>query len=92
MSLPIQVGSILIDESPRITQLLGLESDPYSGNWRLVKPLTGFSLDQKIRKSKWNFFFMAPELKAVIFGALGIRKMQNALNRILKKMARATLQ
>ena len=86
MSLGIHVGSILIDESPRITQLLGLESDPYSGNWRLVKPLTGFSLDQKIRESKWNFFFMAPELKAVIFGALGIRKMQNALNRILKKV------
>jgi len=33
----IQVGSILIEESPRMTQVLGLESEPYSGNWRLVK-------------------------------------------------------
>jgi hypothetical protein len=82
----IQVGSILIEESPRITQVLGLESEPYSGNWRLVKVLPGFALDRKIRASGWNFFFMATEVKAMIFGALGTNKIQKALKRILEKV------
>src|SRR5436853_7017710 len=85
MPLPINVGAILIDESPRITQLLGLECEPYSGNWRLVEALSGFSLERKIRTSGWNFFFMATEVKAIIFGALGANKIQNALKRILQR-------
>jgi len=86
MSSPIQVGTVLIDESPLITQLLRFESEPYSGNWRLVKGLTGLSLDRKIRLSGWNFFFMATEVKATIFGALGANKLRNALTRILQKV------
>jgi hypothetical protein len=82
----IQVGSILIEESPSMTQVLGLESEPYSGNWRLVKLLGGFSLDRRIRASGWNFFFMATEVKAMIFGALGTKKIQKALTRILEKV------
>jgi hypothetical protein len=82
----IEVGTVLVEESPRMTQLLGLESEPYSGNWRLVKVLAGFSLDRKIRASGWNFFFMATEVKAIIFGALGTKNIQNALKRILEKV------
>ena len=33
----IHVGAVLIEESPRMTQVLGLESEPYSGNWCLNK-------------------------------------------------------
>ena len=80
----VQVGAILIEESP-LTQLLGLEREPYSGNWGLVKALDGFALDRKIRASGWNFFFMAAEVKAMFFGALGAKKIQNAVKRILEK-------
>lgn len=86
MSLPIQVGAVLIDESPRIAQLLRFESEPYSGNWRLVKGLTGFSFDRMIRLSGWNFFFMATEVRAIIFGALGTNKLHNAMTRMLQKV------
>jgi hypothetical protein len=82
----VQVGAILIEESPRMTQLLGLESEPFSGSWSLIKVLNGFTLDRKIRASGWNFFFMAAEVKAVFFGALGAKKIQNALKRILRKV------
>jgi hypothetical protein len=82
----IQVGSILIEESPQMTQVLGLESEPYSGNWRLVKVLRGFALDRKIRASGWNFFFMATEVKTMIFGALGTNKIQKSVKRILDKV------
>ena len=86
LSIHVHVGAILIDQTPRITQLLGFESEPYSGNWRLVRALSGFSLDQTIRASGWNFFFMATEVKAIIIGTLGANKIQNALKRILQEV------
>jgi len=82
----VQVGTVLIEESPLMRQRLGLESELYLGNWSLVKVLDGFALDTKIRVSGWNFFFMATEVKAMIFGALGANKIQNALKRILEKV------
>jgi hypothetical protein len=82
----VQVGAILIEEWPLMTQLLGLESEPYSGNWSLVKVPDGFALDRKIRASGWNFFFMAAGLKTMFFGAIGAKKIHNALQRILGKV------
>jgi hypothetical protein len=84
----VQVGAILIEDWPLATQCLGLESQPYSGNWSLVKVLDGFALDRKIHASGWNFFFMATQVKAMFFGALGAEKIQNALKRILRKVKR----
>jgi hypothetical protein len=82
----VQVGAILIEDWPLATQCLGLESEPYSGNWSLVKVLDGFALDRKIHAAGWNFFFMATQVKAMFFGALGAEKIQNALNRIFRKV------
>jgi hypothetical protein len=86
MSTAVQIGSILIEEGPRMKQLLGLESEPYSGNWSLVSVPDGLDLDQKIRASGWNYFFMADEVTAVFLGPLGPQKIQNALKRILGKV------
>ena len=82
----VQVGTVLIEEWPLMHQLLGLESEPYSGNWNLVKVLDGLTLDRKIHASGWNFFFMAAEVKAMFFGALGAKKIEHALKRILGKV------
>jgi hypothetical protein len=82
----VQVGAILIEEWPLMTQVLGLESEPYSGNWSLVKVLDGSALDRKIRASGWNLFFMAAEVKTMFFGALGAKNIENALKRILEKV------
>ena len=35
----IQVGSILVKESPLMPELLGLEIEHYSGTWGLVEAL-----------------------------------------------------
>jgi hypothetical protein len=84
MPQEVQVGTILMSECP---QLLGLESEPYSGDWRVVKALDGSALDRKIRAAGWNFFFIASEVKVMFFGALGAKKIQHALNRILGKVS-----
>jgi hypothetical protein len=82
----VQVGTILIEDRPFIAQVLGLESEPYSENWSVVKALDSFALDRKIHAAGWNFFFMAAEVKGMFFGALGAKKIQNALKRILGKV------
>ncbi|MBZ5720123.1 MAG: hypothetical protein LAO03_07055 [Acidobacteriia bacterium] len=86
MATTVQVGTILIKEWPLMSQLLGLESEPYSGDWSLVKALDAVALDHKIHAAGWNFFFMAAEIKVTVFGALGTTKIQDAVKRILGKV------
>ena len=88
MPLDIKVGAILIEDWPLATQSLGLKSEPYSGKWSLVNTPDSFALDRKIHAAGWNFFFMATQVKAMFFGALGAKKIQNALKRILGKVKR----
>jgi len=62
MPQEVQVGTILMSEC---SQLFGLESEPYSGDWRVVKALDGFAFDRKIRAAGWNFCFIASEVSEV---------------------------
>ena len=82
----VQVGSILMKEWPEMKQLLGLESEPCSGEWSLLKVIDGFALDRKIHAAGWNFFFMATQVRASFFGFIGEEKMHSALKRILAKV------
>ncbi|MFZ0200320.1 MAG: hypothetical protein WB523_09070 [Candidatus Sulfotelmatobacter sp.] len=82
----IQVGTILMKDWPVMTQRLGVESEPCSGEWSLLKVLDGFTLDRKIHAAGWNFFFMAGEVKVTFLGSLGAVKIQDALKRILEKV------
>jgi hypothetical protein len=86
MTPTLQVGTILIEDRPRIMQFLGLESDPYTGGWSVVRGLDGFGLDRKIHAAGWNFFFMAAEVKLTFLGSLGTAKIQNAMRRILAQV------
>jgi len=86
MTPRIQVGAILIEDRPLVTQILDLESEPYSGNWSMVKAIDGFALDRKIHAAGWNFFFMAEEVKATVFGSLAAKSIQKALKRIFLKV------
>lgn len=87
MTPSVQVGTILIgEESPRMVEALALQSEPYFGRWSVVKALDGVSLDDKIHAARWNFFFMAAEVKVMFFGAIGATKVQEALQRILRKV------
>ena len=67
-------------------KMLGLECEPYSGEWTLLKALDVRALDLKIHAAGWNFFFMASEVKAMSFGSLGAAKVHHALKRISAKV------
>jgi len=83
MPQDVRVGTILMLGWP---QLFGLESESYSGDWSVVKAHDGLALDRKIRAAGWHFFFIASEVKVMFFGALGAKKIQHALDRILGKV------
>src|ERR1700676_4478098 len=86
MTATVQVGTILIEHRPAMAQALGLQSEPYSTNWGVVKALDGFALDRKIHAAGWNFFFMAEEITVMVFGARGGKNNQNAVKRMLRKL------
>jgi hypothetical protein len=86
MAQTVQAGTILMKEWPGMTQLAGLESEPCSAGWSLLKVLDGSALDRKIHAAGWNFFFMAAEVKTMFFGSLRASKVQSALKRILAKV------
>ena len=73
-------------ETPEMTQILGLKSEPCSGSWSVVKPLDGLTLDHTIHAAGWNFFYMAAEVKVMFFGAVGAAKIQSAVKRLLEKV------
>jgi len=83
----IQAGAILITEWPPSTPLQGVESQPYFGKWSVVTGLDGFALDRKICASGWHFFFLAGDVNAIFIGAVGAKKIQNAMKRILRTVA-----
>lgn len=86
MTANVQVGSILIDDRPQITQALGFKNEYYSGTWNLVKGFDAFSLDRKIHAAGWNFFFMVSEVKVMALGGIGPGNIQRALKRVLGKV------
>jgi hypothetical protein len=86
MPSTVQVGTILMKQWPGMTDLLGLESEPCSGEWSRLKVLDGVALDRKIHAAGWNFFFMATEVKVMFFGSIGALKIQSAVERILAKV------
>jgi len=86
MTTTVQAGTILIEDEPRLTQIIALKGEPYSGKWSVLKGLDGFALDREIRAAGWHSFFMAAELKVMFFGVIRARKVQDALKRILGKV------
>jgi hypothetical protein len=82
----VEVGTVLIEDRPGITQLLALEIQSYTGGWSVLQGINGAALDRKIRAAGWNFFFMATEVKVILLGSLGTTKIRNAIRRILKKV------
>jgi hypothetical protein len=90
MTPDVQVGTILIaEESPDMKAVLALHSEPYFEHWSVVKALDGFTLDDKIHTARWNFFFLAGEVKALFLGPIGAIKVRKALQRISRKVKAA---
>jgi len=62
-----------------------METDPYLGNWSLVRSPDGRALDRKARSAGWGFFFMAAEVRAGFLGTVAADNIRKALMRIVAR-------
>jgi hypothetical protein len=64
-----------------------IETEAFIPGWRAVRDCDGYRLGRKIEAVKWNFFFLAGEVTATVFGRVGPSTLRRALVRILSKPA-----
>ena len=79
----IQAGTIMIEESVLLPEALRLESECYSGTWRIVNGLDGSGFDCGVRKSGWNFIFVEGRIKVLVVGWRRKEMIKRAVKRFL---------
>jgi hypothetical protein len=82
MSVKSTSGTVLIRESTLLPAGLALESEAFLPGWRILRDIDVYGLGQKIEKAHWNFFYLAGEMKAIVFG----RERPGALRRAVKQI------
>jgi len=84
MSNQIQTGTMMVQQSA-ILQALGIDSEPYAGNWRSLGVLESSGLDRNVRAAGWKLFFMAGELRAVVPAWGGQKTLGRGVKRLLTR-------
>jgi hypothetical protein len=82
----IKTGTILIEDGTFLPDALRVESEPCAPGWRSVKNLDGYGLDRKIHEAGWTFFCLAGEIKTIVFGFEGQKRVRRAVKRILARL------
>jgi hypothetical protein len=61
--------TILISEDTPLLANLPIESEAFLPGWRVVKNLDRSTLARNIDSANWNFFYLAGEIRATVFGS-----------------------
>lgn len=79
----IQAGTVMLDESVLLPAALRLETERYSGSWRVVNGLDGFGVDRRIRKTGWSFMFVEGRINVLVLGWRRKGMIKRAMRRFL---------
>jgi hypothetical protein len=82
MSAKNTSGTVLIRDNTLLPAGLALEREAFLPGWRIVQNISAYELGRKIQQAHWNFFYLAGETKAIVFG----REQSGALCRAAKKI------
>jgi hypothetical protein len=88
MSVKNTPGIFLIRENTALPEGLALASEPFLPGWRIVRNINVYELSRKIEEAHWNFFYLAGEMKAIIFGHEQSGGLRRAVKQILAKLER----
>ena len=83
MTDTITAGSILVEEGTHLPKSLLLQSESNSNGWAVIKDARS-TFEKTIQEAGWTFFFMAGEIKAIVFGfdrAKGVARRVEATHR-----------
>jgi len=77
--------SLFIREDTLLPGGLIIETEAFIPGWRAVRNCDGYRLSRKIQEAKWNFFYIAGEVTAIVFGREGPSTLRRAVRSILTK-------
>ena len=85
MSKIDRTGTVLIKEGTPLPSLRSMESEQFLPGWRMVKNLDRQALTREIEGANWNFFYLAGEIRTIVFGRGGLGTLRRAVKRIVAK-------
>src|SRR5882762_3050920 len=85
MSKIDRTGTVLIKEGTPLPTLRSMESEQFLPGWRIVKNLDRQALTREIEGANWSFFYLAGEIRTIVFGRGGIGTLRRAVKRILAR-------
>jgi hypothetical protein len=85
MSKIDRTGTVLIKEGTPLPTLRSMESEQFSPGWRIVKNLDRQALTREIEGANWSFFYLAGEIRTIVFGRGGLGTLRRAVKRIVAK-------
>jgi hypothetical protein len=85
MSEIYKTRTLFIREGTPLPTMPSMESEPFLAGWRMVKNLDREELKREIEGANWNFFYLAGEIRTIVFGPGGVGTLRRALKRIVAK-------
>ncbi|HEY4783399.1 MAG TPA: hypothetical protein VIH54_16395 [Chthoniobacterales bacterium] len=85
MSKIDRTRTVFIREGTPLPTTLSMDSERFLPGWRIVKNLDRQELTREIEGASWNFFYLAGEIRATVFGRDGVGTLRRAVKRILAK-------
>jgi len=85
MSVKNTSGTVFIRENTLLPTGLAVETELFLPGWRVVRNLDGYGLGRKVEEEKWNFFYLAGDLRAVTLGRKGPGTLRKVVRRLLGK-------
>src|SRR5712691_4793921 len=85
MSSINRTGTVFIREDTRLPATLSIESEAFLPGWRVVKNLDRQALTREVEGANWNFFYLAGEMRATVFGREGLGALRKAVKCVLAK-------
>ncbi len=77
--------TVFIREGTPLPKTLSMESEAFLPDWRIVKNLDRQALTREIEAANWNFFYLAGEIRATVFGRERPGALRRAVQRVLAK-------
>jgi len=85
MSSINRTRTIFIREGTPLPTTLAIESEAFLPGWRVVENLDRQALTREIEGAHWNFFYLAGEMRATVFGREGLGALRRAVKCVLAK-------
>jgi hypothetical protein len=78
--------AVLIREDTPLPTNLSIERDAFLPGWTIVKNLDRSTLARNIEGAKWNFFYLAGEIRATVLGRDRPGTLRRAVKSVLAKL------